>query len=276
MLSEDWSLVGFTLAIQMVVGLLAVVAVFEGWVVLSNHDGENWTVLISVMKTAFVLLIVGNVAAAFHLANLKNARHSLRNLKSSWLSREVLLTIILTGFVILLTPLAIFQLVTLPVILSAIAVSAIVGFVLLFVMSKVYMLRTIATWNRLTTPLDFVIAASLLGLSAYISIKVSILPSFIPSINPDVLILTFISVFAVGIRLTTILFITLQKTGSTNRKQPRWIIMQTLHLSGGLIFLITAVVLHLSIAVYLAVTLIAISEIMGRIEFYNSYRTVGI
>ena len=52
--------------------------------------------------------------------------------------------------------------------------------------------------------------------------------------------------------------------------------MQTLHLSGGLISLITAVVLNLPIAVYLAVILIAISEIMGRIEFYNSYKTVGI
>jgi len=151
-----------------------------------------------------------------------------------------------------------------------------VGVVLLFVMSKVYMLRTVAAWNRLTTPLDFVIAALLLGLSAYISIKVSILPAFIPSINPDVLILAITSVIAVGIRLTTILFISLQKSGSTPRKQPRWIIMQTMHLSGGLIFLITAVLLHLPLAVYAAVILIAISEIMGRIEFYNSYRTVGI
>jgi len=274
--SEDLSLVGFTLAIQMAVGLLAVAAVFEGWLVLSNHQGQNWAVLISVMKTVFVLLIVGNLAAAFHLSNLKNAMHSLRNLKSSWLSREVLLTIILTGLVILITPVAIFQLVTLPVFLSAIAVSAVIGIVLLFAMSKVYMLRTVATWNRLTTPLDFVIAASLLGLSTYISIKVSILPSFIPSINPGVLILTFISFFAVGIRLTAILFISLQNTGSTHRKQSRWIIMQTMHLSGGLICLITAVVLHLAIAVYAAVILIAISEIMGRIEFYNSYRTVGI
>jgi len=276
MLSEDLSLVGFTLAIQMAVGLLAVAAVFEGWVVLSDHQGANWAVFVSVMKTVFVLLVVGNFAATFHLSNLKNAIHSLRNLKSSWLSREVLLTMILTGYVILLTPLAIFRLVTLPVFLAAIAVSAIIGIVLLFVMSKVYLLRTVATWNRLTTPLDFVIAALLLGLSAYISIKVSILPSFIPSINPDVLILTIISVFAVGIRLTTILFISLQQTGSTPRKQPRWIIMQTMHLAGGLIFLITAVAFHLPMAVYLAVILIAISEIMGRIEFYNSYKTVGI
>jgi len=62
MLSEDLSLVGFTLAIQMAVGLLAVAAVFEGWVVLQNHQGANWAVLVSVMKTAFVLLVVGNLS----------------------------------------------------------------------------------------------------------------------------------------------------------------------------------------------------------------------
>lgn len=276
MLSEEWSLVGFTLAIQTVVGLLAAVAVFEGWVVLSNHQGQEWAVLISAMKTACVLLVVGNATATFHLSNLKNSIHSLRNLKSSWLSREALLTIILTGFVILLTPLAIYQTVTLPFFLSATAGAAIFGFLLLFAMSKVYMLRTVTTWNNLTTPIDFLVASSLLGLSAYISIKVSILPSFIRSINPDFSIVAIISVFAVGIRLITLLFISLQKAGATNGKQHRWVIMQTMHLSGGLIFLITAVVLHLPIAVYVAVILIAISEIMGRIEFYKSYRTIGI
>lgn len=276
MLSKEWSLVGFTLAIQTVVGLLAVVCVLEGWVILSGHHGEQWAILMSVMKTAFVLLVIGNVSATFHLSKPKNAIRSLRNLKSSWLSREVLLTMILTGFLIMLTPMAIYQTVTLPVFLAAIAVSAIFGFILLVVMAKVYMLRTVTTWNSLTTPIDFLVASSLLGLLAYISIKVSILPSFIRGINPDVLIVTMISVFAIGMRFITLLIIALQKAGSVTGKQHRWIIMQTIHLVGGVVFLISAVVFHLPVAVYVAVILIAISEVIGRIEFYNSYRTIGI
>ena len=276
MLYKEWSLVGFTLAIQAVVGLLAAVCIFEIWADIATHHGQQWAIIISVMKVAFVLMIIGNVTASFHLATPKNALRSLRNLKSSWLSREVLLTILLTGFVILLTPMAIYQAVRMPVFLAAIAVSAILGFILLVVMSKVYMLRTVTTWNSLTTPIDFMVASALLGILAYLSIKVSILPSLVGGINPDVLIVALVSVFAAGVRLITLLFMSLQKALTTTGKQNKWIIMQTIQLVGGIFVLIAAMVFRLPVVVYPAVSLIVISEIMGRIQFYNSYRTIGI
>ncbi len=276
MLSKEWSLVGFTLAIQTVVGLLTVVCIAEGWAIFSSHHGEEWAILMLVMKTAFMLLVIGNVSAMFHLSKPKNAIRSLRNLKSSWLSREVLLTLILTSFVFLLTPLAIYQTVTFPLFLAVIAVSAIFGLILLVVMSKVYMLRTVSTWNNSATLIDFIVSSFLLGLLTYISVKVSILPSLYRSINPDVLIVTMISIFAVGMRFIILLIISMQKAGQITGKQKSWIIMQTVHLFGGVIFLIIAIVFLMPVAVYVAVILIAISEIMGRIEFYNSYRTIGI
>ncbi len=86
----------------------------------------------------------------WHAQSLKTL-NAVRNLASSWLSREVLVTGILTAVVCLLAILnmlgAVFQG---PVIFLEWA-AAILSLALIFCMSNIYRLRTVPVWNSIRT-----------------------------------------------------------------------------------------------------------------------------
>jgi anaerobic dimethyl sulfoxide reductase subunit B (iron-sulfur subunit) len=152
---REWSLVCFTLMIQMAAGLAICLGAARWWLSRAG-DGET----LSELHSVGMPLVAAITAAAIGLSLLHLGRPSqmLRastNLRSSWLSREILLV----GLFLFLGLWALLP-------FGAVARDWLLpagGLLLIGGMARVYMLRTVPVWNRATTPLIFLGTGLLLG-----------------------------------------------------------------------------------------------------------------
>jgi len=119
-----------------------------------------------------LLLLAGIITASFHLGKPLQAIHTLRNLKSSWLSREILLTLIFSGIVLVYFFLELFNGAgSFRIPLSVAGILSAAG--LITCMSGIYMLKSVPVWNTILTPASFVITSAL----AAVSLMLVILPA---------------------------------------------------------------------------------------------------
>jgi len=150
-----WSLVCFTLLIQMAAGLAVCLGAARWW--LSRADeGETLAELQGAGQPLVAALTVAAIGVSvLHLRRPHLMLRAIANLRSSWLSREILLV-------------GLFLLLALWALVPAGAVARdwllpLGGLLLIGGMARVYMLRTVPVWNRTTTPLTFLGTGLLLG-----------------------------------------------------------------------------------------------------------------
>ena len=151
------ALVAFTLCSQTAVGAFLILGVLSA--IMPNFVSGIW---VSSLILILILMAAGLSASFLHLGSPLKAFLALTHLSSSWLSREVALSLLFTGTATLLL---IIQLLTKTAVLAAILTftAMIVGFALLYSMSKVYMVRTIPSWNTFATEAAFAAASLILG-----------------------------------------------------------------------------------------------------------------
>lgn len=152
---REWSLVFFTLLIQIAAGLSVYLYPVHRWLV---HTGEHEA------ADAFyrfglpivpLLTIVAIGVSLLHLGRPGNMLRAVSNLRSSFLSREILLTGIFLG-------LGLWALLPSGAMVRGALLPA-GGLLLIGGMARVYMLRTVPAWNRAATPLSFFGTGLLLG-----------------------------------------------------------------------------------------------------------------
>ncbi|MBI2409385.1 MAG: dimethylsulfoxide reductase subunit B [Gemmatimonadetes bacterium] len=136
----EWSLVAFTVLTQMAVGA-------TWWA------GVMGAFTKTTMAVVTALTLVGLLASLLHLGTPRNAWRALGNLRTSWLSREVLCASLFVAalFVVLITG-RVFWL------------AQATGAALVVSMVQVYRLRTVAAWDSVRTTVSFVGTTLLLGL----------------------------------------------------------------------------------------------------------------
>jgi len=106
------------------------------------------------------------VASLFHLGSPLNAYRAVANLGTSWLSREVLFSVLFTvaGGVFAVMQ---WRKIASFAMRNVIAwVAALIGLALVYSMSNVYLLPTQPAWNTLATPMSFFATTLLLGVLA--------------------------------------------------------------------------------------------------------------
>ena len=167
MLEKNWTLVLFTTLSQMVVGFFILVIGFQLF-----SDSSQWLVyvdnLLPIMITMLFILTIGVGAALIHLGRPFRAILALRNLSTSWLSREMLfgllfgIVVCVYVFLLWLDP----QLTGISTITGLLA--GISGLILIYCMSRLYMLRTVPAWNNWRTPLAFLMTTLLLGIVSFV------------------------------------------------------------------------------------------------------------
>jgi anaerobic dimethyl sulfoxide reductase subunit C (anchor subunit) len=97
MLRKEWSLIANSLLIQMAAGLFLFLGIFR-LTVKDSADSKTMTSFIAPgMLLAGLLLVSGMFFSLFHLGNPFRAYRAVTNLRSSWLSREILFTGIFLG-----------------------------------------------------------------------------------------------------------------------------------------------------------------------------------
>lgn len=160
---RDWSLIIFTILTQMAVGSFIVLGVVYFFAKRKAGEAEADRLSDRALLAIGPILVLGAIASLFHLGTPLNAYRAVSNLGSSWLSREILLTV---TFIVIGGVFAIMQwrkLAT-PQARTVVAwVAAVVGIALVYAMSNVYMLRTTPGWDTAYTPIMFFTTAFLLG-----------------------------------------------------------------------------------------------------------------
>jgi anaerobic dimethyl sulfoxide reductase subunit C (anchor subunit) len=156
-------LVIFTILAQMSVGAFLVLVVVKFFVarkagvVEADRMGDRSLIAI------IVVLGLGLIASLFHLGSPLAAPRAINNIGTSWLSREILFGSIFFVLGALYSILQWFK--WGPAVLRNVIawLAALVGIVLVYSMSMVYMLPTQPAWNNLATPVSFYTTTLLLG-----------------------------------------------------------------------------------------------------------------
>lgn len=167
---HEWSLVLFTVLVQMAAGALLLAPVVS-LACLSGASGSGNAVDSSpcprarrisrgVALVAAPVMVASLLISLLHLGTPLNAPKTLLHLGSSWLSREILFTGLLALCAVLLAIAEGRGRGASPVLRWA---GALAAAACLLSMTNVYMLRTVPIWNGPLTPLAFVAAALLLG-----------------------------------------------------------------------------------------------------------------
>jgi anaerobic dimethyl sulfoxide reductase subunit C (anchor subunit) len=107
--------------------------------------------------------ILAVAVSFFHLGSPSRALHILNNLKSSWLSREILFLAIFVTLMALLAALEWWRIRMQSIQCFLVFVGGLSGVGLIFSMSRLYMLPTVPVWNSFFTPASFFAVSFLLG-----------------------------------------------------------------------------------------------------------------
>jgi anaerobic dimethyl sulfoxide reductase subunit C (anchor subunit) len=157
---REWSLVGFTLLGQLAAGLSMSLMATHWWfsqrvdVAVLDRLEQVGLPLVS------VLILLAMTLSLLHLGTPLRASRAVLNLRSSWLSREIVLAILFLISALLAAGGQFFQ----PAVrATALPASAICGLLFVCGMARVYMLRTVPVWNRPSTILSFLGTSLLLG-----------------------------------------------------------------------------------------------------------------
>jgi anaerobic dimethyl sulfoxide reductase subunit C (anchor subunit) len=197
---REGSLVAFTLLTQAAAGTCALLLAFEWRAVRAGAGAWVEAAVLPILSFALVAALLGLAASFLHLGNPRNAFRALGNLRSSWLSREILLAALFSAALAAATFL---RLGPGPAGLAAgfaHGFAAVAGFGLVVTMARAYGLRTVPSWDQRATPVAFFATAVALGalaVAAGLALRGSASPD--PARGPIPLLATGLVVLVVAL-----------------------------------------------------------------------------
>lgn len=159
----------FTLFAQMAVGAFVVLGLIQVSAKLSGKytDAEIDKMTDPAAYAAGATLVAGLAASMLHMNDIFNVFNVFRGVGSSWLSREIVAGIFFAGAGFLFAAAQYFKYGTARLRRWLAAITAVLGVVLVFVMSMIYYsLPTVPAWHTINTPFRFYMTTAMLGLFA--------------------------------------------------------------------------------------------------------------
>ena len=273
---DHWSLVLFTLLIQTAVGGVwcLQVASFGGIRLLNLPHLTHQLYLI------LLLSFMGLGGAFLHLGKPFNSYHAIKNLKKSWLSREIVTVSTFSGALILLIGLNQVR----PGLINAwiLLIGSLTGGMALFAMTRVYQLRTVPSWNHAGTPLAFLSSTLILGglqctVLLYLQIWLNIGQPHTPAYD------SFLKVIfiAAGIAGLAFKYLAAGINPTASSASETYLANQPILQSAGLAIWMIYILINGNLFwqfILLLLTTISLiaGEIIHRVHFYNSHQRVGL
>jgi anaerobic dimethyl sulfoxide reductase subunit C (anchor subunit) len=160
---KERSLVAFTLLSQMAVGAFWTLGALRIWA--ERRAGLAAADALTDPASLMIgpVMVLALLASFFHLGKPTNAWRAFANLRSSWLSREILFATLFTGASALWAALRWIEIGAIETRNVIAWIAALLGLALMFSMANAYEIRTIPAWNTVNTPIAFSITALLLG-----------------------------------------------------------------------------------------------------------------
>ncbi len=264
---SPWSLVAFTLLVQTAVGSLwqtLIILLLVREPLASGYFQSHACFLL-------VLMGISLISAMSHLGKPLNSLNSARNVTRSWLSKEIISVNIFVGVLGIVAAVAVlFKGASQSMLMLC---GSLAGGSVLYAMIRIYLIKTVPSWNHMGTPLTFIGSACLLGgLPGLILLPV--VGSAIPAAQGMA-----VGAVAIGGSLFGIAFKILaaksSPRGTCDQRE-----LPILQLAGvGMLILTQQVDMSGSGVPYLfalPVVLISVGECLNRKRFYESYCRVGL
>ena len=163
---RDWALITFTILAEMSVGAFWVLGAVHYFSARKAGAEQADRLSDRALLAIVPVLALGVLASLLHLGNPLNAYRSVTHLSTSWLSREVLSTVL---FLVVGGVFAFMQWKKIAsfAVRNVLAwIAALIGLFLVYSMSNVYLLPTQPAWNTMATPVSFFTTTLLLGVLA--------------------------------------------------------------------------------------------------------------
>lgn len=265
------SLVAFTLLVQSAVGSVWCI----GIALLLGDTPQSYG---GHAFAALLLVLAGLCFSVGHLGRPGVCFYAIRNLRHSWLSREIVATVTLAAAVgtMVFTGLWLGRLNGWVVL----AASAIGGFSL-YAMARAYRLRTVPPWNRTSTFLSFLGSALLLGGLQFALVSIVPAVTLVAGCQVAELCLSrYVGLLVALIGL--VVRIAAQGANHSQRKRSRVFasFSQPVLQCGGVVWWIASMLSENDaglqwIFLLLAAVFLVAGEIIHRNRFYDSYRSAG-
>jgi len=304
---REWALPVYTILIQLVTGMFLVLWIMRA--VFHKEDNEkdlDEFVKIPVL-IFFFTIVLGSIGAHFHLSHPLKSFLALSNLKTSWLSREIFFTSLMTLFTaVLLVRLWItggsFRSKT---ILGWLAI--VFGVITIWCMAFIYLLPTQVAWNSGATVFSYFGTMLLLGVTSLAVILLLDL-GFTSTYNPEsafkkafifkksalaFLITVFLA--AIWVASANLYQVSILKNSPLESGQTSFLLLQQLYrplvvfrivllVIGIAFFIVSSVRAMISrqepneiiVPMYLACLFVMIGEILERFLFYAVHVRIGI
>ena len=303
---REWALPVYTILMQLAVGTMLGLWLIRA-VAMRQHGRSTTDFIIRIPVLAvFLTIITAIIGSHFHLSRPIFSLLATLNLRSSWLSREIVFTI---SFLLAVGGVAYLQWFTygysrLKTILGWLGIIA--GSMSVYSMSKIYLMPTHSSWNSPLTLITFGLSAFILGVTAVavllvMNLKVSEVAGGANTDARRQIVRQSFVWLAVGAGGTAVfnlilnlLLISRLSQGDTSAQTSLMLLLGLYRPLFGLRYIalftgvgwlgLTAFILHrnqktqyeMTTPTYLACLLVLISEILGRFLFYATHVRVGV
>ena len=304
--TKEWALIAYTILTQMSVGAFVVLGLAHTYALRKAGEKQANALSNRALLAIGPVLVLATLASLFHLGNPTNAYRAISNIGSSWLSREILLTLLFIGAGGVFAIMQWRQIGEFRVRQAIAVVAAIIGLGLVYSMSQVYQLRAEPAWDTAATPVLFFTTTFLLGALAvgvafvatytYLKSRVSSdeLGQLSDLLRDTLRWIAVGSIVLLGVELVIIpLYVSTLATGgptaiaSVDKMSGDYGGVFALRLILGFIgaglfglFLYRSAVLNrqnvMITAVYAAFALVLVAEVLGRFLFYASQARIGL
>jgi len=162
--SSEWSLLFFTLIGQFSAGLTTALLIYT-IITPRRNDNAQASFLKVGLLVATGAIGIALIISFLHLSAPLSSVFALTNLKSSWLSREILMVSAYAASIFATTLYWLFCKGKRSLLIPLLAISSLLGLTMVLTMAKLYMIETIPVWNTPGTLIAFYVNTILLGSS---------------------------------------------------------------------------------------------------------------
>jgi anaerobic dimethyl sulfoxide reductase subunit C (anchor subunit) len=163
---REWALIVFSILIQLAVGAFVVLGVIHFFAQRAKGEDEADRLSDRALLAIGPVLGLGLIASLGHLGNPLNAYRAVANLATSWLSREILLSVLFTAVGAVFAFMQWRKLGTHTVRAVIAGIAALIGLAAVYSMSMVYQLPLQPAWDTPATSVAFFTTTLLLGVLA--------------------------------------------------------------------------------------------------------------
>ena len=161
--TREWALLIFTILGQTAAGTFLVLLIVRTFIKGKAGVEQADKLTIFPLYIVVPVMALALLSSLFHLGSPLNIVKAVPNLTSSWLSREVVISVVFTVLAVLYTFMYWRKIGSEQAKTILGWITALVGVFQVYGMGMVYMIRTQPAWNTLATPVSFFTTALLLG-----------------------------------------------------------------------------------------------------------------